>query len=56
MEYAKFSDVVVLASGDGDFDVLVEVYGVSKLTAKSLSDSASTFVPMKDDLLLKPTT
>lgn len=64
MDYAKNSDVVVLASGDGDFDLLVnkirkdfgvsvEVYGVAELTANSLINSASKFVPIKDDLLLK---
>ena len=47
MEYARKSDIVVLASGDGDFDLLIkkirenynnqtEVYGVSNLTANSL--------------------
>ncbi len=66
MEYAKNSNVVVLASGDGDFDLLVnkirkdfgvsvEVYGVTQLTATSLINSASKFVPIKDDLLLKIT-
>ncbi|MFC2140437.1 NYN domain-containing protein [Candidatus Auribacterota bacterium] len=64
MEYASKSDVIVLASGDGDFDLLVqrirnkfnisvEVYGVPKLTAVSLMDSASKFLPIKDDLLLR---
>ena len=64
MEYAKDSDVVILAAGDGDYDLLVkkvrkdyeipfEVYGVEKLTAKSLIDSASKFIPIRDDLLLK---
>lgn len=63
MEYAKDSDIVVLAAGDGDYDLLVqkvrkdfnipfEVYGVEKLTAKSLIDSASKFIPIKEDLLL----
>jgi uncharacterized LabA/DUF88 family protein len=63
MEYAKESDIVVLASGDGDFDLLVkkirkdfgvsvEVYGVAQLTATSLINSASKFVSIKDDLLL----
>ena len=63
MEYAPQSDVVVLASGDGDFDlllhkirkdydVLAEVYGVRQLTAKSLIDSASKFIAITDDLLL----
>lgn len=66
MEYAKKSDVVVLASGDGDFDILVdkirkdfgvsvEVYGVTQLTAMSLINSASKFVSIEDDLLLKIT-
>ena len=64
IEYAKESDVVVLASGDGDFDLLidkirhdfgvsVEVYGVPKLTAGSLIKSASKFVPIEGDLLLQ---
>lgn len=66
MEYAKKSNVVVLASGDGDFDLLVnkirkdfdvsvEVYGVARLTAISLINSASKFVPIEGDLLLKIT-
>ena len=66
MEYAKKSNVVVLASGDGDFDLLVnkikkdfgvsvEVYGVAQLTAKSLINAASKFVSIEDDLLLKTT-
>ena len=64
MEYARQSNVVVLASGDGDFDLLVnkirkdydvnvEVYGVEKLTALSLINAASRFVPIEGDLLLK---
>jgi len=66
IEYAKESEVVVLASGDGDFDllikkirndfgVLVEVYGVTQLTATSLINSASKFISIGDDLLLKKT-
>ena len=54
MEYAKESDVVILLSGDGDFDLLVqkirkdfdnsvEVYGVPELTADSLINSASKY-------------
>ena len=65
MEYAKESDVVVLASGDGDFDLLVKkirqdynsivvVYGVPQLTAASLINSASRFIPIEEKLLLKP--
>ena len=63
MECAPQSDVVALASGDGDFDLLLhkirrdydvfsEVYGVSQLTAKSLIDSASKFIAITDNLLL----
>ena len=64
MEHSKNTDVAVLASGDGDFDLLVskirndfgvsvEIYGVAQLTAKSLINSASKFVPIEDGLLLK---
>ena len=63
MEYSEYSDSVVLASGDGDYDLLVskvrkkfnipvEVYGVPKLTAKSLIDASTKFVPIDKDLLL----
>ncbi|MBB3232536.1 NYN domain-containing protein [Halomonas stenophila] len=63
MEYAGDVDVVVLASGDGDFALLadrlrerfgvaVEVYGVPALTADALIQSASRFVPIEGDLLL----
>ena len=63
MEAAKEVDTVVLLSGDGDFDVLlekikkdfgvsVEVYGVPGLTAKSLIDSASIYHRIEEDLLL----
>ncbi|MDC9726134.1 MAG: NYN domain-containing protein [Gammaproteobacteria bacterium] len=65
MECAKNSDVIILVSGDGDFDVLVdkvktdfdipvEVYGVAQLTARSLINSASKFVAIDGGLLLKP--
>ena len=64
MEHAKNTDVVVLASGDVDFDLLVknirndfgvsaEVYGVAQLTAGSLINSASKFMPIEGDLLLQ---
>src|ERR1700676_5222193 len=64
LEYAPQADVVVLASGDGDFDLLVhkvrdkhhvsvEVYGVAELTAASLIRAADRFVPIKEHLLLK---
>jgi len=63
IEYAKDADVVVLASGDGDFDLLVkkirkdlnaavEVYGVPKFTSTSLISSASKYVPINQTLLL----
>jgi uncharacterized LabA/DUF88 family protein len=63
MEYAKNSDLIILLSGDGDYDLLVqkviadfnipvEVYGVPKLTAKSLSDAATKFIPIEGNLLL----
>ena len=64
MECAKHSDVIILVSGDGDFDLLldrvradfnipVEVYGVAQLTARSLINSASKFVAIENALLLK---
>ena len=63
MEYASKSDIIVLASGDGDFDILIsrirkmynnetEVYGVSNLTANSLKNITSTFFPITHELLL----
>jgi len=63
MEAAKNVDVVVLLSGDGDFDLLLEkikntysvsaeVYGVPALTAKSLIEAASIYHPIDDDFLL----
>ncbi len=64
MEYAKVSDIVVLASGDGDFDLLVnkihrdfdalvEVYGVTKFTSVALVNAGAKFIPIEGDLLLK---
>jgi uncharacterized LabA/DUF88 family protein len=63
MEYAKESDVVILLSGDGDFDLLVqkikkdygnevEVYGVADLAADTLIASASKFISIEGELLL----
>lgn len=63
MEYAAQSDLVVLVSGDGDFDILVDrvqqkygvevaVYGVPELTAASLQQAASRYYPIGPDLLL----
>ena len=63
LESARELDTIVLLSGDGDFDLLLEkvksgfgvvaeVYGVPSLTANSLVDSASFFHPIKDNLLI----
>lgn len=63
MEAARDVDTVVLLSGDGDFDLLLEkirkeyavsaeVYGVPGLTAKSLIDAASAWHCIEEDLLL----
>jgi uncharacterized LabA/DUF88 family protein len=63
MDVAKEVDIVILLSGDGDFDLLLdkvrkdynvtaEVYGVPSLTANSLVEAASVFHPIRDDLLL----
>lgn len=63
IEYAASADVIVLVSGDGDFDLLaqkirevhgkrVEVYGVPRLTANSLIQAASEFIPIGNELLL----
>jgi len=63
LDQAKEVDIVVLLSGDGDFDLLLdkikkdcdvttEVYGVPALTAGSLVDSACIYHPIEKDLLL----
>lgn len=63
MEQARAVDRIVLLSGDGDFDLLLEkvkmnyqvqadVYGVPALTANSLITSASHFYPINEDLLI----
>lgn len=63
LEYAELADTVVLVSGDGDFDILVEklrrgkskrveVYGVAALTADSLINAATEFIPIDSNLLL----
>lgn len=62
-EQASACDQVVLVTGDGDFDVLLErirsrfgttseVYGVPALTSKLLIDAADTFTPIDEALLL----
>ncbi|MDO6706093.1 NYN domain-containing protein [Photobacterium sp. 1_MG-2023] len=63
LEHSAEADVVVLVSGDGDFDLLlnklrvdkgkqVELYGVPDLTAASLVNEASVYIPIDDALLL----
>lgn len=63
MDYAAAADVVVLASGDGDFDLLanklrldyqtdVEVLGVPQFTAASLINAASKYIPIEHSLLI----
>jgi len=63
LESAKQVDTVILLSGDGDFDLLLdkiindygvtaEVYGVPALTANSLINAASVFHPIEGDLLM----
>lgn len=63
LDCAKESDVIVLASGDGDFAILaekirseyripVEIYGVRELTASGLINAASIYYPIGKDLLL----
>ncbi|MGI9326692.1 MAG: NYN domain-containing protein [Pseudomonadales bacterium] len=62
-EQAQQCDRVVLVSGDGDFDVLLErirqrfgtqseVYGVEKLTSNWLIEAADSFIPIEQSLLL----
>jgi len=62
-EAAPDCDTVVLASGDGDFGLLLhrinqrfgtngEVYGVPKLTSDLLIKEASRFFPIDQELLL----
>lgn len=63
MDTAPEVDTIILLSGDGDFDLLLErvkrkygvkaqVYGVPALTANSLVSSASQFFPIGQELLL----
>ena len=63
IELAQDVDVAVLASGDGDFDLVVtklrdahgvevEVYGARELTAATLIQAATRFVPIEGRLLL----
>jgi uncharacterized LabA/DUF88 family protein len=63
LNYAEAVDTIILASGDGDFDLLVkeikdkyatksEVFGVQGLTAQSLINECTIFNPIGSDLLL----
>ncbi|MEL7498906.1 MAG: NYN domain-containing protein [Planctomycetota bacterium] len=63
LELAEQVDTVVLASGDGDFDLALqrikerydvgsEVYGVERLTAGSLIRSAQKYIPIEESLLM----
>ena len=63
LDAAKNADIVVLLSGDGDFDLLLqkirkdysvyaEVYGVRSLTANALINSADQFHEINEGLLL----
>ena len=63
LEAARNVDLIVLLSGDGDFDLLLEkvkktcgvtthIYGVPGLTALSLINAADIYHPIEDDLLL----
>ena len=63
MDTAKDVDTVVLLSGDGDFDLLLErirekysvsaeVYAVPELTANSLINAASVYHRIEENLLL----
>jgi uncharacterized LabA/DUF88 family protein len=66
VELASSVDKIILLSGDGDFDLLLQkvkkvygvttiVYGVTSLTAPSLINSADHFVPITDKFLLQKT-
>jgi len=63
MQSAAQVNQVILLSGDGDFDLLLQnirqknnvdtqVYGVASLTARSLIESADEFHAIEPDLLL----
>lgn len=64
LEAAASVDMIALASGDGDFDILLNqvhskygvttlVYGVPDLTANSLINAAQEFIPITELLLLQ---
>ncbi len=63
-EEAEKCDTIILASGDGDFDILLqrikkrfntntEVYGVPQLTSGLLIKEANRFIAIDENLLMK---
>jgi len=63
MDIANDIDQLILLSGDGDFDLLLQklradydvncqVFGVKRLTAQSLVNSANQYIPIDYDWLL----
>lgn len=63
IDYAPKVDVIILLSGDGDFDLLLskvrsayqvttEVYGVPAMTAPSLIHATDRFIAIDDSLLI----
>ena len=63
LKYSKTVDAIILASGDGDFDLLLkeiretnrtesEVFGVRNLTAQSLINESTKFHEIGSGLLL----
>ena len=64
LDYAETVDVIVLASGDGDYDLVVErikqkygipveVFGVPELTASSLVEASTRYFPIDENYLLR---
>lgn len=62
-EAAADADIIILLSGDGDFELLLqrvqdryhvetEVYGVPDWTANNLIHAATRYIPIREDLLL----
>ena len=63
MEAAQDTKKIILLSGDGDFDILVEkiiksygcivdIYGVKELSADSIIEKATNFIPITEKFLL----
>ena len=63
LDSAEKAEKIVLLSGDGDFDLLlqkvinkhgciVHLYGVKELTSNSLIESASKFFPISNNFLI----